>query len=125
VSTAGRGDGDEPRSVRDALAQVSRELGLPDPEHLTRILARWPEMVGAVVAEHARPRSLREGVLTVEVDAPAWATQLRYLEAELVARVDREVAAGAVGHIRVVVAGATRDAPGSGPAGPRDTGRAS
>jgi len=118
----GAGGDREPRPVREALEEVSRELGL-DPEHLGRIVARWPEMVGEVVAEHAQPRSLRDGVLTVAVDAPAWATQLRYLEAELLARAEREVAPGAIGSIRVVVEGAARDAlPGSA-RGPRDPGR--
>ena len=54
---------------------------------LTEVFARWEEVVGAEVAAHAEPRSLRDGVLVIAVDQPAWATQLRFLGADLLARV--------------------------------------
>jgi predicted nucleic acid-binding Zn ribbon protein len=39
----------------------------------------------------------------VEVDSPEWATQLRYLEEELLRRVGRRVRPGVVRGIRAVV----------------------
>jgi predicted nucleic acid-binding Zn ribbon protein len=53
---------------------------------LTAVFASWADVVGEGVAAHARPRSLRHGVLVVLVDDPAWATQLRWLESDLLAR---------------------------------------
>jgi predicted nucleic acid-binding Zn ribbon protein len=55
------------------------------------VFARWEDAVGPTVAAHARPVKLAEGRLLVDVDEPGWASQLRYLEADLLARI-REVA---------------------------------
>jgi len=72
-----------PVRVSDAIAEVGRELGLPPPGVLGPLYARWSEVVGTSVAEHARVGSLRRGVLTIAVDAAPWATELRHLEDEL------------------------------------------
>jgi predicted nucleic acid-binding Zn ribbon protein len=76
----------EPHKLGDTLGEVARGLGLPDPNALAAVLAAWPGMVGDAIGAHSRPRSLRNGVLTVAVDSPVWGTQLRYLEADLVQR---------------------------------------
>jgi hypothetical protein len=94
---------DEPVSLRDAVASVGREIGLPDPGALTTLVGAWPDIVGAAVAQHAHVRSVRDGVCTVIVDAPAWATQLRYLESEVVARAAQRCGSGVVTRLHVVV----------------------
>jgi predicted nucleic acid-binding Zn ribbon protein len=93
----------EPRSLRDALAGVNRDLGLPAPEALTTVLEAWPEIVGATLAPHAHVRSLRDGVLLVAVDAPAFATEVRYLEGQVCDAAARLVGKGVVRSLRVVV----------------------
>jgi len=75
-----------PRSLRDGLARVSRELGIAAPDTFGIVTSQWPEIVGPAVAARARPRHLRDGVLTVDVDDGGWATQLRYSEADVIAR---------------------------------------
>ena len=75
-----------PVPLGEAIAAVGEELGLGDPRDMGRLLHAWPDMVGEAIAAHARIRSLRRGVLTIAVDAAPWATQLRYLESEIVAR---------------------------------------
>ena len=87
-----------PRRLAESLAQVATGLHLDDPRVTAAIFSRWAELVGEAVAAHARPRVLRRGVLTVEVDSPAWATQLHFLESDLVERL-----AGVDG-LRIVVA---------------------
>ena len=79
-------DDREPRDLRDGLARVSRELGLAEPDAFATVMSRWSEIVGEAVAARARPRHLRDGVLTVSVDDGGWATQLRYSEADVIAR---------------------------------------
>jgi predicted nucleic acid-binding Zn ribbon protein len=99
----GRAAGDEPTPLRDALAGVGRELGLPEPTRLTTLLDAWPDIVGADLAPHAHVRSLRDGVLVVGVDAPAFATQVKYLEAHVRDRASDLVGRGVVRSLRVVV----------------------
>lgn len=98
------GDGDDnPTRLGDALRAVGDELGLPEPDLVASLLERWPDVVGATVAAHARPRSIREGVLTVAVDAPPWATQLRYLENDIRARLREISGRDSVHAVRIVV----------------------
>lgn len=67
------------------------------------VFRSWDDAVGAQVAAHARPISLDDGRLLVEVDQPGWATQLRYLSATLIARLDAVIGAGVVRSIEVRV----------------------
>lgn len=93
----------EPRPLGDALAAVGRELGIDDPGTVIALQHAWVEAVGDAVARHCRPRHLREGVLTVEVDGPEWATQLRYLEHDVVSGLEGALGGHAVRSVRVVV----------------------
>ena len=47
------------------------------------VFGRWAEAVGDAVANHVKPVKLDGTKLVVEVDDPAWATQLRFLETTL------------------------------------------
>ena len=47
------------------------------------VFGRWAEAVGDAVANHVKPVKLDGTTLVVEVDDPAWATQLRFLETTL------------------------------------------
>ena len=105
MSRAGgsRDDPERPTRLGDALRAVGAELGLPEPDLVATLLDRWADVVGPSVAAHARPRSLREGVLTVAVDAPPWATQLRYLEHDIRARLREISGRDSVHAVRIVV----------------------
>lgn len=87
--TGGGNDRDDSATpIAESLERVARRLGAPGVAELTRVRRAWPEAVGADIASRARPVTLVEGVLTVSVDDPAWATQLRFLAADLAAKVD-------------------------------------
>ena len=93
----------DPTRLADALAAIGNELGLADPRVVGTLAARWSEVVGDAVAGQARLRSLRGDVLTIAVDSGAWATQLRYLQDDMLARIAGIVGAGVVREVRVVV----------------------
>jgi predicted nucleic acid-binding Zn ribbon protein len=93
----------EPIPLRDALTSLGRDLGVPSPDVLTRVVALWRDVVGSVVAEHAQVRSVRDGVCTVTVDAPVWATQLRYLEQGVIERANALLGPGILTSVKVVV----------------------
>src|SRR4051812_39747024 len=82
---------DDFTAVGDALERVRKDLGLPNSAALDVLRARWPEIVGPDVAAHAHLDAVRDGVATVTADGPMWATQLRYLEAAIVAGVEATV----------------------------------
>lgn len=93
----------EPIELRDAVARVGRELGMPDPGALTALVEAWPNLAGPLLAEHSVVRSVRDGVCTIVVDDPAWATELRYRCDEMLERAREACGSGVVSSIRVVV----------------------
>jgi predicted nucleic acid-binding Zn ribbon protein len=86
-SSGGRGDG-LPRRLGESLNRVARALGGGDSSVMTVVFRNWEAAVGPAIAEHAQPLSLRNAVLVVGVTEPAWATQLRFLTPEILARLE-------------------------------------
>jgi predicted nucleic acid-binding Zn ribbon protein len=95
---------DEMPRVGDALDAIRRELGMGEPSEIDAIATGWDQLVGAALAAHSRPQSVRGGVLVVLADSPAWAGQLRYLDEVLVTRIADELPAVTVSEVRVSVA---------------------
>jgi predicted nucleic acid-binding Zn ribbon protein len=93
----------EPVSIADALARVRAELGLPQSDALRTLTDAWATIVGADVAAHARLDAVRDETISIAVDSTLWATQLRYLEADIVERANALVGADVVHGIRVRV----------------------
>lgn len=101
---------DEPLSLGDSLRKVMGSLR-PDnsPLQSTSIASiggvfnRWEEAVGGPVAAHVQPLKLEGTTLVVEVDDPAWATQMRFLESTLRTRL-ADVAGATIDRIEVRVA---------------------
>lgn len=80
----------EPVSLADSLSGVVRSLRGPDATTAVSaaaamggVFGKWTEAVGDAVARHVQPVKLDGRRLVVEVDDPAWATQLRFLEGTL------------------------------------------
>ena len=69
----------EPIPISTSLDEVVRSLRGPGRREVGGVFGRWEESVGTQVAAHARPVRLDRGVLVVEVDEPAWATQITLL----------------------------------------------
>jgi predicted nucleic acid-binding Zn ribbon protein len=59
-----------------------------DRQTTVTVFSRWAEIVGEPVCSHVKPLKLDAGTLIVEVDEPAWATQLKFLEADLLTRLN-------------------------------------
>jgi len=95
---------DDPQPLSDALDAVRAEFGFPAGDALATLDARWSDVVGEDVAAHADLLAVRDGVATIAVDSPPWATQLRYLEPVLVERANalagRETVRAIVVHVR-------------------------
>ena len=97
-----------PRPVKDSLESLARRLGAPTASSLGAVFAHWEDAVGPTIAAHARPVSLADGILVVAVDEPGWATQLRYLTTDLIARLTDVAGAAVVGRIELRVEGRRR-----------------
>jgi predicted nucleic acid-binding Zn ribbon protein len=101
---------DEPVRLGDSLHGVMKSLrpdtqgrAQPAASTIGGVFGRWEEAVGAAVAAHVQPVKLDGTTLVVEVDDPAWATQLKFLETTMKTRL-AEVAGATIERIDVRVA---------------------
>jgi predicted nucleic acid-binding Zn ribbon protein len=90
-------------SLSDSLDTVLRALRGASAQATAGVFGRWEDAVGPHVAAHSRPALLDDGRLVVDVDEPGWATQLRYLERDLLGRLAVVAGADAVRSIEVRV----------------------
>lgn len=75
------GLGRDPRGVGDVLAAIASARGWESPIARAELLASWADIVGPDTAAHAAPLGIEDGVLTVQCDSTAWATELRRVHA--------------------------------------------
>lgn len=123
---AAEGDGSrrEPERLGEQLDRLLLDRGWNVDVAVGSVMGRWPAIVGPTVAEHSKPVTFEDGVLTVRADSTAWATQLRLLSSSLMGRLEAEVGADVVLELRIQGPSAPswsrgrRRAPGPGP---RDT----
>ena len=91
-----RNESSDTASSGQTASQVANQMG--------GVFGRWAEAVGDAVAAHVKPVKLDGTKLIVEVDDPAWATQLRFLETTLKERL-LEVAGATIDSVEVRVKG--------------------
>jgi predicted nucleic acid-binding Zn ribbon protein len=75
-------------SLAGALDALLDRLGAETATAITGVFGEWPKIVGEQVAQHVTPIKLERGRLIVEIDDPSWATQMRFLEPQLVEKLN-------------------------------------
>lgn len=96
-------DGEPPTPISDSLDRVLRALGSPPVATRDELDTVWPEVVGPAIAGTCRPVSLTAGTLTVVVPDGGWASQLRWMSPELVAKFEGRLGPGVVDRIETRV----------------------
>jgi predicted nucleic acid-binding Zn ribbon protein len=66
------------------------------------LFANWKDLVGDRVAESSFPEDLSKGILTVRCKSTAWATQLRLMGSEILAKISERLPDLEVKEIRFV-----------------------
>ncbi|MEU9045182.1 MULTISPECIES: DciA family protein [unclassified Kitasatospora] len=104
LRSGARSDGRDPVPLGAALNRLLTERGWESSAAVGGVMGRWPQIVGPDIAAHCHPSSYDEAaaVLTVQCDSTAWATQLRWLARQLVARLNHELGHGTVKTIKVL-----------------------
>lgn len=104
LRSGARADGRDPLPLGAAVSRLITERGWEAPAAVGGVMGRWPQLVGPEVAQHCAPERYdeQERVLVVKCDSTAWATQLRLLAPQLVARLNEELGQGTVKLIKVV-----------------------
>lgn len=115
---------DGPEALGDLIKDVIDTQGWNTEVKLHHLLGGWPNLVGEVNAAHTVPESFADKVLTVRAESTTWATSLRQIAPQLVARLNEQLGQGSVERVVVIGPNAPswkkgrRSVPGRGP---RDT----
>lgn len=76
----------DPAPLRDGLEAFFRHLGVPPVDRFRQLGEGWSEVVGPALAGPTRPGELRNGVLVVLCDDAAWASQIQWMERQIIER---------------------------------------
>jgi len=91
----------EPVHLRSVLEQVLKDFGTPDITVVTSIVDQWEEVVGLDLAAKISAVAISGSELIVRVDDPAWASQINWLEKQLLDKIASLVGEEKVTSIRV------------------------
>lgn len=95
--------GRDMQPLSDALSEVVTQRGWAKQISLHTLLNNWASLVGDAIADHSTPESYADKVLGVRAESTAWATSLRLMAHQLVAKLNAELGDGTV--VRIVVRG--------------------
>lgn len=100
-------DSRDPQPLGHLTGSIARSRGWSTKISEGTVVGSWAGIVGADISSHAEPTGLVDGVLHVRAESTAWATQLRYMQAQILAKIAAAVGDGVVKSLRI-----------SGPAAP-------
>ena len=78
--------------------------GLSRPLRGWMAIEAWPEVVGEAVARRARATGFEDGLLIVEVDSPAWVSQIGFLKRDYIVKINQRLGEGVIRDIRFIAA---------------------
>ena len=72
----------------ERLSEILKKIQERYPDYSKRLneahaVSHWEKAVGVQIAKHARPMSVKDGVLLVEVDHPIWRSELHHRKKQI------------------------------------------
>ncbi|OBK77390.1 hypothetical protein A5651_04210 [Mycobacterium sp. 1274761.0] len=95
-------DSRDPQTLGAATRDLAKTRGWSPRVAEGAVFGQWQTVVGEQIAAHATPTALREGVLSVSAESTAWATQLRMVQGQLLAKIAAAVGDGVVTSLKIV-----------------------
>lgn len=94
-------DGRDPQPLGRLTRDLAKQRGWTTHVAEGTVVGQWNSVVGDQIAEHATPTALNDGVLNIVAESTAWATQLRMMQAQLLAKIAAAVGNGVVKSLRI------------------------
>jgi predicted nucleic acid-binding Zn ribbon protein len=98
------------KAVGDLLPELAEKGGWGALVELSRLQARWAEVVGEQIAAHTAPERIQHGRLTVLVDSSAWLMQLSFYKADIHRKVNAHLGGERVSEVFLKVGRTHRSA---------------
>ena len=94
-------DDRDPQLLGAAMDRLVESQGWSKEISVRMLLGKWPALVGPVNAAHSTPIGYQDTVLTVRTDSTAWATSLRTMAPQLVAKLNEALGDGTVTRVDI------------------------
>jgi predicted nucleic acid-binding Zn ribbon protein len=94
------GHGRDPKGLGDVVGALTADLGWDSPLAQSELMDRWAELAGEETAKHSSPVGIENGLLTVQCESTAWATQLRLMRTEIMTHIAARFPHAAIANIR-------------------------
>ncbi|MEX0991311.1 MAG: DUF721 domain-containing protein [Actinomycetota bacterium] len=94
----------EPTAIGDIVTGLLRSREFSAGAKVGRLVQDWVAVVGERLAAESAPASLEGGTLVIATRSAAWGTQLGFLSADIVRKVNGELGSEAIKKVRIVVA---------------------
>lgn len=94
-------DDRDPQLLSTLAGSIARSRGWSAKVAEGMVFGRWTGVVGEDIAAHATPVKLEDGVLSIAAESTAWATQLRMLQKQILAKISAGVGNGVVTSLRI------------------------
>jgi predicted nucleic acid-binding Zn ribbon protein len=94
-------DSRDPQLLGTAARDLAKTRGWTSRVAEGSVFGQWRSVVGEQIAAHASPTALRDGVLSITAESTAWATQLRMVQAQLLAKIAAAVGDGVVTSLKI------------------------
>jgi predicted nucleic acid-binding Zn ribbon protein len=95
-------DDRDPKLLSEAVDRLIEAKGWATDINVHTLLARWSSLVGGVNAAHSHPESYADTMLTIRAESTVWATSLRSIAPQLVARLNDKLGQGTVTRVKVL-----------------------
>ncbi|MCX6354034.1 MAG: DUF721 domain-containing protein [Candidatus Aureabacteria bacterium] len=91
----------QPVRIGDVMESVLRKLGLERRVREAKISQEWARIVGAKIAQHSKPVTVKGRVLFVNVDSSVWLSELRqFFKEKMLEQLHRELGEERIQDIR-------------------------
>lgn len=94
-------DDRDPQRLGALAGSIAKSRGWTENVAAGTVLGRWTHVVGEDIASHAEPTGLEDGVLSVAAESTAWATQLRMMQTQILAKIHAAVGHGVVKSLKI------------------------
>ncbi len=88
-------------SVGQVLQRTIREQGWQEELGHGWVFGHWPDLVGEAIAKHTHPEKVEGGVLYISCDHSSWATNLRYLQAQILRTIAEKIGDNIILELRI------------------------
>ena len=77
-----------PQSVGEILAKLLKKTQLGTQLKQAKIWEHWPEIAGPSLCAHGRPHSVKDRILTIEVESTVWMNKYAYFKWDIMKRIN-------------------------------------